>query len=121
MFKVIPNGANRLDLELNGKLDTDEMKVGIDEFIQESEKIENGRMLYDIIDIHFPSLAAIGVKIQHFPTLFRLFRRFSRVAVLTDKVWVQKVSEFEGHFFPGMEIKAFDRDQRDEAEAWLDQ
>ena len=46
-------------------------------------------------------------------------KRFERAAVLTDTAWIQRVSELEGKLFPGLEIKAFDRDQRGAAEAWL--
>jgi hypothetical protein len=48
-----------------------------------------------------------------------LMKKFDRAAVLTDKTWLKKVSEFEGALFPGLEIKAFDIDQKAEAEAWL--
>ena len=48
-----------------------------------------------------------------------LMKRFDRAAVLTDKTWLKKVSEFEGALFPGLEIKAFDIEQKAEAEAWL--
>ena len=51
--------------------------------------------------------------------MFGLMKKFNRAAVLTDKTWVKKVSEFEGILFPGLEIKAFDIDQKAEAEAWL--
>ncbi len=46
-------------------------------------------------------------------------KKFDRAAVLTDKTWLKKVSEFEGVLYPGLEIKAFNRDQKAEAEAWL--
>ena len=45
--------------------------------------------------------------------------KFDRAAVLTDKAWLQKVSELEGALYPGLEIRAFNRDQKAEAEAWL--
>ena len=45
--------------------------------------------------------------------------KFKKAAVLTDKNWIQKVSELEGLLIPGLEIKAFDRDQVEEAESWL--
>jgi hypothetical protein len=38
---------------------------------------------------------------------------------LSDKTWLKKASELEGILIPGLEIKAFDRDQKSEAEAWL--
>jgi len=48
-------------------------------------------------------------------------KKFERAAVLSDKIWLKKISELEGLFYPGLEIKAFDRDQRAEAEDWLSQ
>ena len=52
-------------------------------------------------------------------SLFGLMKKFERAAVLTDKTWLKTVSEIEGTFFPGLEIKAFNRNQKAEAEAWL--
>jgi hypothetical protein len=50
MFKVEQNGINRLDIQLSGKLDTEEMKIALDELVSKSENIKNGKMLYEIID-----------------------------------------------------------------------
>lgn len=119
MFKVEQNGINRLDIYLSGKLDSEEMKIALDELVSKSENIENGKMLYEIIDFHLPSLGAIVIEFSRLPLMFSLMKKFDRAAVLTDKTWLKKVSEFEGILFPGLEIKAFGRDQKVEAEAWL--
>ena len=119
MFKVEKNGMNRLDIQLSGKLDTEEMKTALDELVSKSKNIEHGKMLYDVIDFHLPSLSAIGIEFSRLPSMFGLLKKFDRAAVLTDKTWLKKVSEFEGGLFPGLEIKAFNRDQKEEAEAWL--
>jgi len=119
MFKVMPNGKNRLDIELSGKLDVEDMKIALDKLVSKSENIENGKMLYEIIDFHLPSLGAIGVEFSRLPAMFGLIKKFDRAAVLTDKTWLKKASEFEGALFPGLEIKAFNRDQKAEAEDWL--
>ena len=119
MFKIIPNGINRLDIEMCGKLNSEDMKIALDELISKSQNIKNGRMLYEIIDFHLPSLGAIGVEFSRLPTMFGLMKKFDRAAVLTDKTWLKKVSELEGAFYPGLEIKAFNRTQKAEAEDWL--
>jgi len=119
MFKVIENGENRLDIEMNGKLDAESMKVALDELVSKSENIENGKILYVIIDFQLPTLSAIGVELSRLPSMIGLIKKFKRAAVLTDKNWVKKVSEFEGALFPGVEIKAFNLDQKEEAESWL--
>ena len=119
MFRITQNGVNRLDIEMSGKLNSEEMKIALDELVLKSENIVNGKMLYDVIDYHLPSLGAIGIEFSRLPSMFGLMKKFNRAAVLTDKTWLKKVSEFEGVLFPSLEIKAFDRDQKEEAEAWL--
>ena len=119
MFKVSKNGMNRLDIEMSGKLDSDSMKVALDELVSKSENIENGKMLYVIIDCQLPTLSAIAIEFSRLPSMLGLMKRFNRAAVMTDETWLKKVSEFEGMLFPGLEIKAFNMDQKAEAEAWL--
>ncbi len=119
MYKITKSGANRLDIEMSGKLDADGMRKALDEFVSKSEGIENGKMLYDVIDFHLPTLEAIAIEFSRLPSMLGLMKKFNRAAVLTDKTWLKKVSELEGALYPGLEIKGFSRDQRDEAEAWL--
>jgi hypothetical protein len=119
MFKVIQNGINRLDITMSGKLNSAEMRIALDELVSKSENIENGKMFYDVIDFHLPSLSAIAIEFSRLPSMFGLLKKFNRAAVLADKTWLKKVSELEGVLIPGLEIKAFNRNQKVEAEAWL--
>ena len=119
MFKVIPNGINRLDIEMSGKLNAEDMKIALDELVIKSKNIENGKMLYDVIDYNLPSLDAIRIEFSRLPEMLGLMKKFDRAAVLTDMTWLKQVSEFEGALFPGLEIKAFGRDKKAEAEDWL--
>ena len=119
MLKIERSGEDRLDMEMRGKLDADAMKKVLDEFVEKSEGIENGKVMCDVIDYQLPTLGAFTVEFSRLPGLFGLLRRYRRAAVLTDKQWIKTVSELEGKLMPGLEIKAFDRDGRAEAEAWL--
>jgi len=119
MFKVEPNGENRLDIEFSGKLDSDDMKAALDDIVGKSESIEHGRMLYRIGNFDFPTLGAIGVELSRLPELFRMIGKFDRCAVVADKGWIRTTSELEGMLMPGLQIKSFEPDQEAEAEAWL--
>jgi hypothetical protein len=119
MFEVIINGTNRLDIKLTGKIDSESMRTALDELIDKSENITNGKMLYIIHDFKLPTLGAIGIEFSRLPSMFHFIKKFDRAAVLTDKNWLKKASEFEGALIPGLEIKAFNLDQQKEAEAWL--
>ena len=119
MFTVTPNGPNRVDIEFGGKLDSDEMKIALDELVYQTKDIKNGRMLYRIDDFALPTLGAIGVELSRLPSLFGLIRNFDRCAVLVNKKWIKKLSEIEGALIPGLDIKGFNRDEEAAAEAWL--
>ncbi|MFZ7112641.1 MAG: STAS/SEC14 domain-containing protein [Desulfatiglandales bacterium] len=90
MFKIIQNGVNRLDTDLSGKLDAEDMKIAPDELVGKSKNINNGKMLYKIVDFHIPSIGAIGIEFSRLPSMFGLMKKFDRVAVLTDKTWLKK-------------------------------
>ena len=92
MFKVIPNGINRLDIEMSGKLNSEDMKIALDELVSKSKNIENGKMLYEAFDFHLPSLGAIGIEFFRLPAMLGLMKKFDRAAVLTDKTWLKKGS-----------------------------
>jgi hypothetical protein len=119
MFTVMPNGPNRIDIELDGKLNSDEMTHALDELVSKTEGFEHGRMLYTIANFKLPTLGALGIEFARLPRLLKLIGKFDRAAVLADQKWIQKISEIEGALIPGLKIKAFDRDDKATAEAWL--
>lgn len=119
MLKISKPDENRLDIELSGSLDSNAMRVGLDELIDKSEGMSNGRMLYKISDFEMPTIGAIGVEFTHLPKLFGLLGKFDKCAVLTDSNWLQKAAEIEGALFPGIVIKSFGYNDVDPAEAWL--
>lgn len=119
MFKVTKITPNRLDIELRGKLNSEEMQTALDELESKAQDIKNGTMLYDVVEFHIPSLGAIAIEFSRLPSMLGLIRKFRKAAVLTDKKWIQKAGELEGLLIPGIEIKAFNRDQKEEAERWL--
>ena len=119
MVRVSERGERGLEIELRGKLDAGAMKAVLDEFESKAAHIEQGTLLYDVVEFHLPSLGALAIEFSRLPALLALARKFRRAAVLTDQGWLARVSEFEGALLPGLEIKGFERDQRAEAEAWL--
>jgi hypothetical protein len=120
MFKIERVSENRLDIEMSGKLDSEGMAAALDELVEKSEGIENGKMLYDVIDYQLPTLGAITLEFKRIPKMFGLIKRFRWAAVLSDKTWLKTISELEGKLMPGLEIKAFDRNKRAAAELWLE-
>ncbi len=119
MLTITKPDTNRVDIELSGKIDAEAMTKGLDDLIDMSADVTGGRMLYRITTFAFPDLAAIAVEMARLPKLFGLLGRFDKCAVLSDAAWLRTTAEVEGALFPGLDIKAFDLDDVDKAEAWL--
>ncbi len=118
-FVVHKNGNSRVDIEIRGRINGDDMRAGLDALTEASKDITHGQMLYRITDFQLPSLDALGIELSRFPALFSLIRKFDRVAVLADQWWIKKAGELEGLLIPGMDIKTFNLDETEQAEAWL--
>lgn len=121
MFEIDRLADDRLDIRMSGKLDSDGMVRALDELVEKSTGIRKGKMLFDVVDYHLPSFKAIAIELARLPSMLGFIRQFARAAVLTEKKWLKVASEIEGALIPGLEIRAFARDQRSEAEAWLEE
>ena len=119
MIRIIKVAEDRIDIELNGKLDKEQMKAALDELEAKAGDMHEGKMLYTITEFHLPTLSAVIHEFSRLPSMLSLIRNFRRAAVVTDKGWLQKASEIEGALLPWLKIKAFDLNEREAAEIWL--
>lgn len=120
MITITKPSPNRINLEItDAHIDEDAMRKAIEEVLRKTEGIEHGRMLYRLPHFPWPSLAAIGVKLEFLPRLFKLLGQFDRCAVLTDEAWLRTAADIEGALIPGLEIKGFGLEEIETAENWL--
>jgi len=119
MLTITKPAPNRVDIELSGRVSSQEMANGLDDLLEKSKDVNAGIMLYRITTFAFPDLGALAAEMTRLPKLFGLLGRFDRCAVLSDAAWIRTAAEVEGALFPGIDIKAFDLTDGDAAEAWL--
>lgn len=119
MLNVSKPSANRLNIELSGVLDADEMRSALDHLVEESEGVVHGEMLYTISDFEMPTLGAMAVELQRMPKMLGLTKKFEKCAVLCDTAWIRTAAEIEGAIIPSLAIKSFALADTARAEAWL--
>ena len=119
MLTVRKPAPNRIDLTLDGKLDTDDMVAGLDALVAALEGVEHGVMLYRIRNFTMPTLGAISAEMMNLPAIWGMVSRLDRCAVISDTGWIRTAAEIEGAVIPGLAIKAFPPEEVAEAEAWL--
>lgn len=111
---------NRLEITMSGRLDAEGMKSALDDLEREGAHIQEGTMLYDVVDYHLPNLDAIVLEFARLPSMLGFIGRFRRAAVLSDLDWLKTISQAEGLMIPGITIKGFKREERQEALQWLE-
>lgn len=119
MLKITKPSPNRVDIELDGEINSDQMRSALDKLIDASDGVRNGLLLYRITDFELPTVGAIAVEFSRLPKLFGLLGKFDRCAVLSDSAWIRTTAEIEGALFPGIKIKSFELSRREAAERWL--
>lgn len=118
MIELLPSPPHVAAFHFSGTLDGDDYDRCVAD-------IETRLMLHRRIGLFcdmtgFTGLtpAAMGKDLRYFIDKFGEYRRFARGAIITEKHWLARVSEFAGHFFPHTEIRSFDPDEREAAMAW---
>lgn len=119
MLNIYLKEPNMVGIDLDGEIDATAMDVGLDALVEICADMKGGRMFYRITNFQMPTLNALAVEFRKMPQLLRLIWNIDKAAVLTDQGWIKTVSEIEGAVLPGIEIKAFDLDEEDEALAYL--
>lgn len=119
MLNITKPAPNRVDIELSGKVDSEDMARGLDDLLDKSQDVNAGIMLYRITTFAFPDLGALAAEFVRLPKLLGLLGRFDRCAVLSDAAWIRSAAEFEGAMLPGLDIKSFYLSEEAAAEAWL--
>ena len=119
MMTIDVKEPNMIMLDIDGEITSETMAVGLDELIRLSANIKNGTMFYTIRNFQFPGLSALAVEFKKLPSLFNVIRKFDRIAVLADAGWIKTSSEIEGKLIPGLEIRAFNLDEEEQALAFL--
>ncbi|AXI48990.1 hypothetical protein C1J03_19280 [Sulfitobacter sp. SK012] len=119
MLNVTKVSADRINIELSGAIDADEMSTVLDHLLRKSEGVSNGKMLYTISDFAMPTLSALVVELYRMPELLGLLGKFKKCAVLCDTAWVRTAAEFEGAVFRSLDIKSFTLSDTEAAETWL--
>jgi hypothetical protein len=62
MYQVKRQGEKRLETTISGKLDPGQVKTVVDAILSESERTENGEILYDVAGFQIPSLDSIMIE-----------------------------------------------------------
>lgn len=115
MINIIPSGRNDLlEVEVTGNVTKDDMKEFERAF---HEKKTPGQEMNLLMVVNDMDMTMKTLK-EDFMFDKEHMDEFNKVAVVSDKKWVEMGSKLE-NLMPGMEVKHFDKDHRADAVTWI--
>lgn len=118
-MQVTLNEGNRIELTVSGQINAAMMQSGLDRLLELTAPLDHFTYLAVMTNITWPTTGAIRAEFARLPELFRLMRKMNRAAVIANQSWLRKAAEVEGALIPGLDIAAFQPDERDAALAFL--
>ena len=119
MFTVENIAPDLVQIEIGGKITSEEMSTGLDTLLPLTNAMTDGRMLGLYYDIEFPEAGAIMEEMKRLPQLFGVIGKLKKVAIVSDQKWIRDMAELEGKILPGTTIRSFEFKDRAQAEAYL--
>ncbi|MGI9365913.1 MAG: STAS/SEC14 domain-containing protein [Rhizobiaceae bacterium] len=119
MLEVYKVEDNMVGIKIDGEIDAQTMKDGLNKLVELTQNMKNGRMLYHISNFQMPTFAALGVEMRLMPKLFGLISKIDHVALLTNESWISAASKIESALIPGLEIRTFALGEDEEALSYL--
>lgn len=118
MFETLPAPPHVAAFRFSGTLDGEDYDRCIQQV--EAKLADHPRigLLCDLTGFTGLTPAALAKDLRYALTRFGEYRRFARSAIVTDKHWLGRASEFAAHFLPHSEIRTFDPGEFDAALAW---
>mgnify|MGYP000079548810 CR=1 FL=1 len=106
-------------MSVTGEMTADSLNEGLAWIDQASEANDNFNICVDLKSENFDDLSAAR---QQFLNVGRVLRHApcaEKCAVLTDSDFLKNSAKVEGAVIPGLEINAFDLNEAETAEKWL--
>ena len=117
MLELIPLEAdNVVGFRIEGKIAADEFDEVVAVIEERLERHDKLRIYAEV-----PSFGGMSARafIKDMNFGLRNWRHFEKEAVVTEKAWLRRMAQLGGRLAPGIEIRVFSADEKDEARAWV--
>ena len=117
MIEIIETGSNRvIGLRISGRIEKSDM----DRVVQATEeKFALADKLGIFVEVESFGGISFEALMEDIRFAFPNLKRFDKKAVVSDKQWHGTMARISDKLFPGIEVRHFAPEQREEALRWL--
>jgi len=120
MIEIIPFAkANIIGFRLDGKIDDDSYKQAVARIQNLLDDNDTIRIYAEVVSLEGMSVETFFENIKVKFGFFSDRERFERQAIVSDKQWVEILTNISGRLFPSVEVKYFSFAEKEEALAWV--
>lgn len=111
------NGTDIYSYKINGEIDKKSMNEFNQFFKEQTENDDKLKILGEIKN--FNGFEDFNAFIEGLKVDFLASGKIKKYALLTDKVWFESIGKIGDLLTPGLPVKIFDLDEKENAIAWL--
>jgi hypothetical protein len=108
-----------IGIRLDGKIDNESFDRAITKIQDALENNQKIRIYAEVVSFGGMSLEKFFENLKVKFEFMGQLEKFEKEAVVSDKQWVDSLVKIGDKFFPGVEVKCFTFDKKDEALAWV--
>jgi hypothetical protein len=117
MIELIDTQSPRaIGIKIAGKIerpDVDKLRKAID------EKLEHTGKLGAYVELESFGGISLDALVEDLKLFIPYLNKFDKKAVVSDEEWVGNIAEIAGKLVPGIEVRHFTPDQKEEAMEWV--
>ncbi len=119
MIEGIPAPPQVAAFRFNGQLSGEDYDRCIAEIEARLREYRRIGLFTDLSGMTGVSAEAMAKDLRYAVQKLGEYSRFARAAVVTDKAWLGRISEFAGQLLPATEVRAFEPAEAGPALAWV--
>lgn len=106
-------------MTVTGKISEADMATALDWLKAQAKIHAEFNLCIEMDKLEFPSLDAFKEEFGRLGEVFKMAKSMKKCALISGSGFVRTFAKVEGALWPGLEIRAYERDERNEAIDWL--
>lgn len=118
MIEILPAPDHVVAMRVSGTLTGDDIERVTLVLEAALSRHQHIALYADMVDFADMTAEALLKDLRYGISKIGQWSRFGRAAVVSDREWLRAIARLENHVIPGIDIRAFGKNEREAALAW---
>lgn len=118
MIEVLGSPPQVAAFRISGVFEADDYQEVIDTLEYKLVRHQRVSVYMDMLELDYMTVQAAAKRVGYSVAKLGEWHRFPRIAVISERRWISAITRIFSALIPRVEIRTFDRDEKDQAMDW---